>query len=379
MMNNTKGMRIVHRTTTSPINSSITAVSALLFCLVFLGQMSTAQESKTKSKAYRLVPPPAKFTPPVLEIEEDLYNWGIAIQGESVERTFVLKNVGGAPLIIDRIKPSCGCTTAKQPEKPIPPGGSDTVTLRIDTKNLPEKTKKSASIYSNDASSPAKVHMEGRVEPLFKIEPKLPKLVMVRGAEAEPVSIKLTRAGDTPLKVTEVKAKTPVLQPVLTEIEAGKVYTIDVTAQLDDSARKYYYEQLEVSVEAKNRTFTIPIRVSVTVKDRIDVEPRNSVYFNRTETRKLTAPGAEPLSKVLEIKSLGGEDHTFKITEIVSQGKNFTSKLETVVDGKHYRLNVLLPKLPVETTRRTINEKIILKTDDPTIEQITITALAAVK
>jgi hypothetical protein len=41
--------------------------------------------------------------------------------------TFIVTNTGKNPLIIDRVDVSCGCTTAKKPEKPILPGKSDKI------------------------------------------------------------------------------------------------------------------------------------------------------------------------------------------------------------------------------------------------------------
>ena len=41
--------------------------------------------------------------------------------------TFIVTNTGKNPLIIERVDVSCGCTTAKKPEKPILPGKSDKI------------------------------------------------------------------------------------------------------------------------------------------------------------------------------------------------------------------------------------------------------------
>jgi hypothetical protein len=41
--------------------------------------------------------------------------------------TFIVTNTGKNPLIIERVDASCGCTTAKKPEKPILPGKSDKI------------------------------------------------------------------------------------------------------------------------------------------------------------------------------------------------------------------------------------------------------------
>lgn len=43
--------------------------------------------------------------------------------------SFVVTNTGKNPLIIEKVDVSCGCTTAKKPEKPIAPGKSDKIEI----------------------------------------------------------------------------------------------------------------------------------------------------------------------------------------------------------------------------------------------------------
>jgi hypothetical protein len=57
----------------------------------------------------------------------------------------------------------------------------------------------------------------------------------------------------------------------------------------------------------------------------------------------------------------------------------FDIQVETVEPGKHYRLNVSVPKLPADDKVRTVRERITVETDDPTVKQLVITAVAAVK
>ena len=42
---------------------------------------------------------------------------------------FRVTNTGKKPLIIEKVSASCGCTTPSKPEKPIPPGKSDEITV----------------------------------------------------------------------------------------------------------------------------------------------------------------------------------------------------------------------------------------------------------
>jgi hypothetical protein len=43
--------------------------------------------------------------------------------------SFIVTNTGKSPLIIEKVDVSCGCTTAKKPEKPIAPGKSDKIEI----------------------------------------------------------------------------------------------------------------------------------------------------------------------------------------------------------------------------------------------------------
>ena len=54
----------------------------------------------------------------------------------------------------------------------------------------------------------------------------------------------------------------------------------------------------------------------------------------------------------------------------------FDTELETVEPGRHYRLTVRMKKLPAQKLR-TIRDGIVLQTDDPTVPQVSITAMAA--
>ena len=47
---------------------------------------------------------------------------------------FTVTNTGKRPLIIENVSASCGCTTPKKPEQPIPPGQSDIIEVKFKSK-----------------------------------------------------------------------------------------------------------------------------------------------------------------------------------------------------------------------------------------------------
>ncbi|HVR76169.1 MAG TPA: DUF1573 domain-containing protein [Planctomycetota bacterium] len=333
-------------------------------------------------RVFRPLPPPANFSPPIAEVDAMEYDWGSVLQGEVVKHTYTITNRGGAPLIVTQVKPSCGCSTSAKPERPIEPGQSGEVTLNIDTKKFSGPVSKTADIFTNaSAGPPLKVTMKGKVDPFFTMEPTAPKLDVVRGVIPVPTKVTLKRSSKVELKVKELKTESKVLQPTLNEVTPGEVYEVVLAASLTEDPRKYYYEEIHIKLDVDGKELDVPIRVSVTVKDRIDVQPRTSVYFSRNETKALKEPGSSALSKVLEIKSLGGPDHVFKLTGVKQQGQtpNFDTKIETVTEGKHYRILVQLSKLPEDTKLRTLRDTIVIQTDDPTIKELKVTALAALQ
>jgi hypothetical protein len=75
----------------------------------------------------------AKFS-----FEEETFDFGsIKEENGSVEHKFVFTNTGNAPLLIQGVKASCGCTTPAWSKEPIPPGEKGFVMAKYNPKNRP--------------------------------------------------------------------------------------------------------------------------------------------------------------------------------------------------------------------------------------------------
>lgn len=88
--------------------------------------------------------------------EKELINYGKIDKGADGERVFVFTNSGDAPLVIDKIQSSCGCTVPKKPEAPVMPGEKGEIKVSYDTKRVGGFSK-SITIFSNATSSKPKV------------------------------------------------------------------------------------------------------------------------------------------------------------------------------------------------------------------------------
>ncbi len=69
---------------------------------------------------------------PAILVPEKSYNFGSIGPQDVVERTFIIRNNGEAPLTISRAYTTCGCTTAEISASVIPPGKVAEVTLVFD-------------------------------------------------------------------------------------------------------------------------------------------------------------------------------------------------------------------------------------------------------
>jgi hypothetical protein len=49
-------------------------------------------------------------------------NYGTIVEGQKLNVSYRFRNIGTNPLVIGQVRPSCGCTIAEQPQKPIAPG-----------------------------------------------------------------------------------------------------------------------------------------------------------------------------------------------------------------------------------------------------------------
>ncbi len=89
------------------------------------------------------------------------YDFGVIAQDQPVSHEFVFTNTGSAPLIIGRVKGSCGCTIASYSQGPIEPGATGAVTATYNAKKLGTFTK-SVMVNAN-TGTPVTLYVKGEV------------------------------------------------------------------------------------------------------------------------------------------------------------------------------------------------------------------------
>lgn len=76
-------------------------------------------------------------------------------KGQVVEISWRFKNAGTRPLVIQNVRPGCGCTVADKPEAPLAPGETGTIKGKFDSNNQnPGEHRKYISVDANTSGTP---------------------------------------------------------------------------------------------------------------------------------------------------------------------------------------------------------------------------------
>jgi len=101
---------------------------------------------------------------PAISVSETTYNFGTIYEEDGdVSHEFIITNTGTAPLEINRVTASCGCTTPNWTKEPIAPGKTGIVKATYSTKGRVAPFNKSINIFSNAQEAPFVVYIKGEV------------------------------------------------------------------------------------------------------------------------------------------------------------------------------------------------------------------------
>jgi len=102
---------------------------------------------------------------PRIEFKKTTHDYGTIKQEiAEVKAEFTFKNTGNAPLIIQTVYPSCGCTSANYTKTPIMPGKKGSIEAVFHTKGSYGSFHKSIFVYTNDtANKIVTLYIDGKI------------------------------------------------------------------------------------------------------------------------------------------------------------------------------------------------------------------------
>ncbi|HLT87380.1 MAG TPA: DUF1573 domain-containing protein [Sphingobacterium sp.] len=97
------------------------------------------------------------------KFEKETHDFGNIPQDKPASYNFRFSNTGDAPIIINEVKPSCGCSVAEFTKTPVKPGDAGTVTVTYNAAAKGPFTKQ-FTIKSNTKTPVKTLTIKGNVE-----------------------------------------------------------------------------------------------------------------------------------------------------------------------------------------------------------------------
>ncbi|MFN4764480.1 DUF1573 domain-containing protein [Gillisia sp. Q332] len=118
----------------------------LSILIVIFGGLSTITAQDT-----------AKF-----QFKSEVIDYGEIEKGADGLRVFEFTNTGNAPLIIENVYSSCGCTTPSWTKTAVAPGASGKIEVKYNT-TIVGPIRRTITVYSNAEENPKAIKIKGRV------------------------------------------------------------------------------------------------------------------------------------------------------------------------------------------------------------------------
>jgi hypothetical protein len=183
---------------------------------------------------FLLLPAAALAGEPKLAVDVADFSFGQVSQGAKVEHTFRFRNAGEAPLTVEKVRSSCGCTAALLSATLIPPGGTGEIRTTFDSARFRGAVVKTVYLYVNDPQRPvAQFHLRGTVKPDLVLEPEQVDMGKLRPGKTAEARVALTNQGEQEITLSPPETTSPEFQAELAEtrLPAGKSVQLVVRAK----------------------------------------------------------------------------------------------------------------------------------------------------
>ncbi|NCF38608.1 MAG: DUF1573 domain-containing protein [Planctomycetia bacterium] len=302
---------------------------------------------------------------PRLEFDEPVIDFGSVPDHETRTAEVVVRNAGGRPLTVQKVVPTCGCTTVgfKTPMT-IPVGGQSTITLDFDPKGG-GRQEKYVQVVSNDPRRPTStVTIRANVIATLTAEPRF--LALGRVTAGTPVlgSIEVTAAEDgCSLKGAKITGDlAPYATPSITRVndpaEARGVWRVDVNIA---PTVPWGWHNGSMIVEGTIDTAEGPKPIEMNFA--INGSFEGSVIADETLLGLLTLRPGQPIDRETTLQRVDGRPLALLSTTIVDGEPGLEAVVEPLdPERTKWRLR-LRGKAP--TRLGSVRGTIVVTTDDP--------------
>jgi hypothetical protein len=294
---------------------------------------------------------------PLAQALDPVYDFGRVYSGATVRHTFRLQNDGTAPLVINAVRTSCGCTAAQPTKSRLLPGEESAIGVSFDTRADHGPAMRTITVLTNDPShQQVQLTLRGDVRVQVEASPSLVMFERVKRGSEQSRQVTLTdEMPDRSFKVDAIANQNSNLKVTWRPISGAKPAAI-LTITLLNTASAGPLADL---VKVKTSRAALEIPVSGTILGDLDISPPQ-VSFG-------IVPHHAAALRFLRLSNSG--DHPVKVTGISSNNTSVAAAVEPVRAGKEYKIAV---RLAPNTPDGVLRGMLAIKTDDPHQQEVQV-------
>jgi len=228
---------------------------------------------------------------PEILFKEQLYDFGIAGPGETIQHTFTFTNVGEKPLILKKIQTDCGCTAAMASEKTIQSGQTGEIETFFETKKFTGKQTKKVTVHTNDPDrSKIVLILSGIIKKYVAVTPEYIHFGNIQIGQSNTKRIKLLQLTQEELSLRKIEINNQLLTAKSLRFvdDNSRGFNIDITLNAKGTAGELN-DVVTIHTNQKNRP-RIDIPVWANVLGPIMITPASLSFGSAKKGEKISIP-----------------------------------------------------------------------------------------
>ena len=283
---------------------------------------------------------------PRIVMEPMEYDFGETVQGEAVKHTFVVKNLGDAPLEIVA-KPSCGCVTPYY-DKLIEPGKEGKIEAELRTIGFRGAQIKTIQVTTNDPDNPnLTLRLTTVIRTAIEVKPSEQMALALKSDEPTVQEVEIVSNTNESLEVQEVSVNAPFIRAETQKIDDKRTkITFTISPEAPPGRSTF------VATARTNSSSMPQVSIVMNCEKGIILTP-NTVFFGAINS-------ATPLP-VERIVTVSRSDKGFQIKKFEVDDPNIEVRHEATEDYRQHRF-VLRYKGGWQPG--TVRRNLVIETDD---------------
>jgi hypothetical protein len=315
-----------------------------------LGSLTSGDVSAGGSATEHLVAPNDSTGEARIEAIDPVYDFGSVYSGTIIKHTYRLKNTGTAPLSINGVRTSCGCTAAKPTQSRLLPGEESDIAVTFDTGAEHGQATRTITVFTNDPRHPElQLTLRGDVKVQVEAMPPLVVFGRVKRGTEQSRQVMLTdQMPDRSFTVSGITKTSPYVRVTSKTVQSRKPAVLLTVTLLRTAPAGPVNDVVKVSTSRA----PVEIPVSGTVLGDINVNPPQ-VSFG-------IVPHHASALRYLRLMNSGGRP--IRVTGISSNNPSVRAAVEPIKAGREYKISV---QLAPNTPDGVLRGMLAIKTDDP--------------